>query len=141
MLLRIAAEVVGAFGILCSLAAAELIGMAIYLAAPYLLGSYDESHTDRYLFEAFNQYAYAHVGWDTSIDPEKFMSAAYAKLFGAGAPALIRVFGLCLTGAVFGSDAGAPAQSAHAHETSTADNICFIVISFCRISSSRISPG
>ena len=28
------------FGILCSLAAAELIGMAIYLAAPYLLGAF-----------------------------------------------------------------------------------------------------
>ena len=62
------------------------------LAAPYLLGSYDESSTDRYLFEALNHYAYAHVCWDTTIDPDKFMSAAYAKLFGAGAPAMEKFF-------------------------------------------------
>ena len=59
-------------------------------AAPYLTGSYDESQTDRYLFEVLNHYVYSKVAWDPNLDAERLFERMYRQLFGAGADEMRR---------------------------------------------------
>ena len=51
-------------------------------AAPYIIGGYANTSTDRFLFDALNVYTYAKLGWNPSLDIEALLDDWNERLFG-----------------------------------------------------------
>ena len=61
-------------------------------AAPWIFGSFAECETDRAIFNYLNSYVFAKVCWDTDLDLEALLDDHYAKMFGAGAAEMKRLY-------------------------------------------------
>ena len=51
-------------------------------AAPYIIGGYANTATDRFLFDALNVYTYAKLGWNPNLDIEELLDDWNTRLFG-----------------------------------------------------------
>ena len=51
-------------------------------AAPYIIGGYANTATDRFMFDALNVYTYAKLGWDPLLDIEALLDDWNGRLFG-----------------------------------------------------------
>ena len=61
-------------------------------AAPWIFGSFAECETDRKIFNYLNCYVFSKVAWDTDVDLDALLEDHYAKMFGAGAAEMKRVY-------------------------------------------------
>ena len=51
-------------------------------AAPYIIGGYANTSTDRFMFDALNVYTYAKLGWNPNLDIEELIDDWNTRLFG-----------------------------------------------------------
>jgi len=61
-------------------------------AAPWIFGSFPECETDYRIFNYLNTYVFAKIGWDTGLDLDALLDDHYAKMFGAGAAEMKRLY-------------------------------------------------
>ena len=65
-------------------------------AAPYLsgefAGTYAETYTDRFLFDALNVYVFSRVAWDPSVDVDAILDEHYRLMYGAAAKDIQSLF-------------------------------------------------
>ncbi len=52
-------------------------------AAPYIIGGYANTATDRFLFDALNVYTFAKLGWNPDLDVEALLDDWNTRLFGS----------------------------------------------------------
>ena len=66
------------------------------IAAPYLsgefAGTYGETQTDRFLFDALNVYVFSRVAWDPSVDVDAILEEHYRLMYGAAAKEIQAIF-------------------------------------------------
>ena len=66
------------------------------IAAPYLAGefagTYGETTTDRFLFDALNVYVFSRVAWNPSVDVDAILDEHYRLMYGAAAKDIQSIF-------------------------------------------------
>ena len=66
------------------------------IAAPYLAGefagTYGETQTDRFLFDALNVYVFSRVTWDPSVDVDAILEEHYRLMYGPAAKDIQSIF-------------------------------------------------
>ena len=60
--------------------------------APYVIGAFAESETDRWMFHYLNYYVFSKVGWNTRVDVDVLLDEHYRLMFGKGADELREVY-------------------------------------------------
>ena len=62
------------------------------MQAPYIIGAFAESETERYSFNYLNYYVYSRVCWDTKTDVQAILDEHHRLMFGAGAPEMAKLY-------------------------------------------------
>ena len=66
------------------------------IAAPYLsgefAGTYGETYTDRFLFDALNVYVFSRVTWDPTVDVDSILDEHYRLMYGPAAKDIQSIF-------------------------------------------------
>ena len=63
-------------------------------AAPYIIGGYANTQTDRFMFDALNVYTYAKLGWNPSLDIEAPLDDWNGRLFGPAKAEMKTIYSL-----------------------------------------------
>ena len=60
--------------------------------APYAMGSFAESETDRWFFHHLNYYVFGKVCWNSRVDVDAIIDEYHRRMFGAAAPEMKRIY-------------------------------------------------
>ena len=60
--------------------------------APYAIGAFAESETDRWFFNHLNYYVFGKVCWDSKVDVDALLGEYYRRMFGAAANEMRRIY-------------------------------------------------
>ena len=60
--------------------------------APYAIGAFAESETDRWFFNHLNYYVFGKVCWNSKVDVDALLAEYYRRMFGAAADGMRRIY-------------------------------------------------
>ncbi len=60
--------------------------------APYAIGAFAESETDRWFFNHLNYYVFGKVCWDSKVDVDALLDEYYRRMFGTAADDMRRIY-------------------------------------------------